>query len=585
MKKRTLNFKTSTIFKILFVLGLFLFAPQQTEAQFFKKLAKKAKEKIDREAERRAERRVNKKIDKEFDKAEDVLDGKKKGKGKEGKEGNSNKNEKGNNNSESTNSNEANAKSNKPTVVWSKFDFVPGDTVIFEDGPSADEENGEFPSRWDLYKGSAEIANVNGENVIMFIDSGGEIVPYLKNSNEDYLPEIFTIEFDVWFEKGNTTANRFFITFIDRKNQSNKGSRAHFTVYPNGIEYKETDKRYPGTEKLGWSNEPVGKWRHISIAYTKGKFKAYMDDTRLINIPHLEDNPWGFTIRSQKGNQYLRNFRIAKGGVKYYDRVLSEGKIIVNGIKFDVNKATLKAESMGPINKIYQLMVKQPELNFSVEGHTDSDGNDASNMSLSKARGKSVMNKLIAMGISANRLKSTGFGESKPLDNNSTPEGKANNRRVEFVKFTGKTSTNSNTKNSSNSSAFDQLDKNTIASKLESLPNERIQISIPSGVLLDVGTIILYKTSEGYLGKMEFLNIDKNDNYKLTVKYVTYSADGSIQRKSNNLEIKGTYNCDLDTGSTNNVSSEDEDFQLGRTNKTNTVLWQGKNSKLRVYTK
>ena len=80
-------------------------------------------------------------------------------------------------------------------------------------------------------------------------------------------------------------------------------------------------------------------------------------------------------------------------------------------------------------------MVKKPELNFSVEGHTDSDGNDANNLKLSKARGKAVMEKLISMGISKDRLKYNGYGESKPIDNNSTPEGKANNRRVEFVKF------------------------------------------------------------------------------------------------------------------------------------------------------
>lgn len=80
-------------------------------------------------------------------------------------------------------------------------------------------------------------------------------------------------------------------------------------------------------------------------------------------------------------------------------------------------------------------MEKNPDLNFSVEGHTDADGGDDANLKLSKARGKTVMDKLISMGISSDRLKSTGFGESKPLDNNSTPEGKANNRRVEFVKF------------------------------------------------------------------------------------------------------------------------------------------------------
>ena len=160
-----------------------------------------------------------------------------------------------------------------------------------------------------------------------------------------------------------------------------------------------------------------------------------MDDTRLINIPHLEKNPSGLTINGLNDKMYLKNIRIAKGGVKYYDRVLSDGKIIVNGIRFDVNKATIKPESNGAINKIFSLMNKQPELNFSVEGHTDSDGDDAKNMELSKARGKAVMERLISLGIDANRLKSTGWGESKPLADNGTAEGKANNRRVEFVKF------------------------------------------------------------------------------------------------------------------------------------------------------
>ncbi len=323
----------------------------------------------------------------------------------------------------------------QPKVEWAKFDFVPGDEVIFEDAPSADEENGEFPSRWDLQEGSAEIGAMNGEPIIMFLNGGGSIVPYLKYSTEDYLPEIFTIEFDVWFSKGHTTNNRYFIYFRDRKNQWNKGLGESLTVTPTGLEFANTDKRYPGTENLGWSSEPTGKWRHISIAYTKGKFKAYMDDTRLINVPHLEGNPWGLTIRALAENMYLKNVRIAKGGVKYYDRVLSDGKIIVNGIRFDVNKATIKPESNGAINEIFELMEKQTDLNFSVEGHTDSDGDDAFNQKLSEQRAKAVMDRLISMGISANRLKSAGWGESKPIGGNDTSEGKANNRRVEFVKF------------------------------------------------------------------------------------------------------------------------------------------------------
>lgn len=463
-------------------------------------------------------------------------------------------------------------------IKWAKYDFVPGDEVIFEDGPSADEENGEFPSRWDLYKGNVEIGEVNGENVIMFISRQSYIIPYLKNSNEDYLPDVFTLELDVWFAKGNTTANRLWIYLCDKKH--NNQSTEDLCVMPHSLEFMDSEKSYPGTEKLGWASETVGSWKHISMAYTKGKFKAYFNDTRLINVPHLEINPSGITIEAANDNMYIKNIRIAKGGVKYYDRVLSDGKIIVNGIRFDVNKATIKPESNGAISKIFELMQKQTNLNFSVEGHTDSDGDETANMKLSKARGKAVMERLIAMGIAPNRLKYDGFGESKPIDTNATPEGKANNRRVEFVKFTGSASS-SNTSNGN--PAFDNLDAKTILTKLETLADERIQVSVPSGVLLDVGTIILYKTSAGNPGKMEFLKFDKNDNWKLTARYVTYNSDGSVHSQSNHIEVKGTYNCDLDNGNTEDVTSGDEDFQWGRTSKTNTVMWQGEKSQLRVY--
>ena len=328
------------------------------------------------------------------------------------------------------------AKPHQPKVVWAKYDFVPGQTVIFEDGPSKDEENGEFPSRWDLYKGNAEIGEVDGQNVIMFLKGGTYIIPYLKNSKEDYLPDVFTIEFDVWFSKGHSTANRFWVYLGDQKNQRhNDATMTSLTVMPHSLEFGDSDKDYPGTENTGWTVEKEGSWKHISIAYTKGKYKAYFNDTRLINIPHLEVNPTGITVEAGDDNMYLKNFRVAKGGVKYYDRVLSDGKIVENGIRFDVNKATLKPESMGPINKIYKLMVKYPDLKFSVEGHTDSDGDVATNQKLSKERAKAVMDKLIAMGISPDRLKSKGWGESQPIGTNATPEGKANNRRVEFVKF------------------------------------------------------------------------------------------------------------------------------------------------------
>jgi len=544
---------------------------------------------VQTEAEKQGTKRINQKIDKGIDSGFDAIEegigslfGKKKKK--------KNKNQ----------AQQVEAKQTKPieqqtdavkqnqapaqtNIKWAKYDFIPGDEIIFEDAPSADEENGEFPSRWDLHEGSAEIGAMNGEPIIMYLNGGGAIIPFIKNPTEDYLPKVFTIEFDVWFPKGRSTSNRHFIYFRDKKNQWHKGLDERLTITPTGLEFGNTDKRYPGTEKLGWSEEPTGKWRHISIAYTKGKFKAYMDDTRLINVPHLEDNPWGLTIEAMAENMYLRNVRIAKGGVKYYDRVLSDGKIIVNGIRFDVNKATIKPESNGAINEIFELMQKQSDLNFCVEGHTDSDGDDELNQTLSEKRAKAIMNRLISMGISSNRLKSAGWGESKPIGENGTAEGKANNRRVEFVKFTGSAAPADRTGNSAENTAFDELNKKAIGAKLDELPEQmNIPISNPGGIINGAGTVILYATSDGNLGKMEILDVDKNDGYKLTTRFVTYNYDGSVHSESNHLEIEGTYTCDLDKGKVGGDVYSEQDLRFGKQDSKTSTLYPGEVAILRV---
>ena len=412
--------------------------PSNSNAQFWKKLKKHVEKKIEHEAENRANKKADQAVDKAFDSAEkgaeDAVTGENGDSNKKSDEMGKNQDGQSKNEEKSDNIGDSNKNETKGSkVIWSKYDFVPGDKVIFEDAPSADEENGEFPSRWDLKSGSAEIAEFEGEPVIMFLQ-GGEIIPYLKNSKEDYLPDVFTIEFDAYFKPVKNFA-RYWAYLYDMKNQRHNVNPS-LKVYVNGMDFENSSKSYPGTEQYGWGTNPNVGWRHVAIAYTKGKFKAYLDDTRLINVPHLVGNPTGLTITAENKDQmFIKNIRIAKGGVKYYDRVLTDGKIIVNGIKFDVDKSTLKPESMGPINKIYKLMKKKKDLKFSVEGHTDSDGDEAHNLELSKQRAKTVMDKLISMGIAQDRLKYTGFGESKPIDSNATPEGKANNRRVEFVKF------------------------------------------------------------------------------------------------------------------------------------------------------
>lgn len=391
-----------------------------------------------KEAEKESTKRVNKKIDKEIDNGLDKIE---KGFGSIFGKKKKNKKNKGANESENqaiqTNEHASTGEAQKageetaPELNWSKYDFVPGEKVIFEDNQE-NEENGEFPSRWDLIRGNVEMAVFGGENVIMFRDGGPSIIPYLKNPGRDYLPDVFTIEMDLYHPGGGW----FNIYLYDRKNQDDPSSGGYtdLEIEENKYELGQAVSRYPDK-----SVEDKARWFHISIAYTSGKLKAYMDETRLINIPHLNFNPTGLTLHTPHAKDdnlfFVKNVRIAEGGVKYYDRFLQDGKIIANGIRFDVNKATLRPESMGVINEIAELMKDHPEIKFSVEGHTDSDGDDALNQTLSENRAQTVLQTLEKLGIESNRLSSRGWGESKPIDTNDTPEGKANNRRVEFVKI------------------------------------------------------------------------------------------------------------------------------------------------------
>jgi outer membrane protein OmpA-like peptidoglycan-associated protein len=113
----------------------------------------------------------------------------------------------------------------------------------------------------------------------------------------------------------------------------------------------------------------------------------------------------------------------------------TESKIITHGINFDVDKAAIKPESMGTLNMIVQVMKDNPDIKFEVDGHTDNSGTAAHNLSLSQQRAEAVKGQLIKMGVDASRLSARGFGDTKPISDNISLEGKANNRRVEFVKM------------------------------------------------------------------------------------------------------------------------------------------------------
>lgn len=103
-------------------------------------------------------------------------------------------------------------------------------------------------------------------------------------------------------------------------------------------------------------------------------------------------------------------------------------------INFDSGKATIKPDSKSVIDEVVKALQSQPDLKVKVEGHTDNVGNEAANQQLSEDRAKAVMEAVVAAGVDPSRLSSAGFGMSKPIADNNTEEGRAQNRRVELVR-------------------------------------------------------------------------------------------------------------------------------------------------------
>jgi len=133
----------------------------------------------------------------------------------------------------------------------------------------------------------------------------------------------------------------------------------------------------------------------------------------------------------------ITNLKITTAAPDTRSKLITEGKLITYGITFDVNKADIKPESYGALNDIASVLKDNPVVKVKISGHTDSDGDDALNLDLSKRRAESVKNELSSkFGIDASRMQTEGAGESKPVTPNDTPANKAMNRRVEFIKIT-----------------------------------------------------------------------------------------------------------------------------------------------------
>ena len=105
---------------------------------------------------------------------------------------------------------------------------------------------------------------------------------------------------------------------------------------------------------------------------------------------------------------------------------------MLTGVNFDTNKADIKPGSYQVLDDAVDVLKKNPQVKLEVRGHTDNRGSAKYNQQLSEKRAKSVVDYFVSKGIEQTRMKSAGYGLTKPAASNDTPEGRAQNRRVEL---------------------------------------------------------------------------------------------------------------------------------------------------------
>ena len=146
-----------------------------------------------------------------------------------------------------------------------------------------------------------------------------------------------------------------------------------------------------------------------------------------------------YTVPASEQNLLVGNIRIAETVADnrslLIKKLLEEGQATTNEILFDVNKANIQSSSFSTIQQLGEALQNNPTLKIRIIGHTDSDGEAADNLILSDKRANAVKSYLLEkFNITSDRIIASGMGETQPVSDNNSNEGKAKNRRVEFIK-------------------------------------------------------------------------------------------------------------------------------------------------------
>ena len=440
--------------KKILILAIAMGLLNSTHAQLLKKIVDRTKQKTEDKISEKVSEKASDAATKPIDEA-----GKPKSKdGSNSSSGSSNKSSSGTKETDATGSSGAAAVG---LATYSKYDFVPGEKILVVED-FAQDAVGDFPAKWNT-NSSGEVVTVDGQQGHwLMIKKKGRFVPDFVTN----LPENFTLQFDIICnEKFNYYSNALQLFLITGGNdkkifeyafmQMDKRSGIQVGFHPanagnnGGTAYMETfeDGEKVMNNEVATTQFFAAKGKNkikVSIWRQKQRARVYINEEKVFDMPRAfaagkTYNTMMFEIWSGMNNdedKYLvNNVTLAVGAPDTRNKLITEGKFVTHGILFDVNSDKIKPESYGVLKDISTVLSENSDVKVKIIGHTDADGKDADNLELSKRRAEAVKAILVSeFKIDGSRMQTDGKGESQPVDKNDTPQGKANNRRVEFIK-------------------------------------------------------------------------------------------------------------------------------------------------------
>jgi outer membrane protein OmpA-like peptidoglycan-associated protein len=316
----------------------------------------------------------------------------------------------------------------KVSAVSTKFDYVPGDSVMFMDDFKQD-ELGEFPARWRLAQGTFEVAEMEGERWLRCTSADGRVS--MKLPAMDALPEFWTLEFDFYATEPMASA-------LTVRALGNSERMVWEATYPQGDAMAfRTGAINSSTPREGAGT--VAGRHHVMFMARGTAIKAYLDRQRMASVPEIavaDGAPSAIEIRLWASTKpMIANVRFAEGCRPAKD-MLDQGKLVTYGIRFQTGSDVVLPESAPVLRQVAAYMEAHAEVKLKITGHTDNVGAAASNLDLSKRRAASVAKVLSEQfTIAADRFATDGKGDTQAVASNAKPEGRAMNRRVEFAKL------------------------------------------------------------------------------------------------------------------------------------------------------